>query len=100
MDMNAINQWCVAEFDGAWRAFNDYSGASIKCSSENSAMAIMWFFEEMAEIGLCDESVIDVAEDDLVRGRCPYAADRIRERYDNAREEIECMMADAMAEFA
>ena len=69
MDMNAINQWCVAECDGAWRAFNDYNGAYIKCSSKNSAKAIMWFFEEMDEIGLCDESVIDQAEADLARGR-------------------------------
>jgi hypothetical protein len=94
MDMNAINQWCVAECDGAWRAFNDYNGAYIKCSSKNSAKAIMWFFEEMDEIGLCDESVIDQAEADLARGRAMWAADRIRERYDNAREEIEMMMAD------
>ena len=94
MDMNAINQWCVAECDGAWRAFNDYNGAYIKCSSKNSAKAIMWFFEEMDEIGLCDESVIDQAEADLARGCAHYAADRIWERYHNAREEIEMMMAE------
>lgn len=99
MDMNAINQWCVAERDGAWRASNDYTGASIKCSSENSAKAVMWFYEEAAEIGLCDEETIKVAEADLVRGRAPWAADRIRQRYDNAREEIECLMADCLAEF-
>jgi hypothetical protein len=29
-----------------------------------------------------------------VRGRASWAADRIRERYDNAREEIEMMMAE------
>lgn len=94
MDMNAINEWYVANRDGFWRAANDYTGASIKCSSENSAKAIMWFFEEMDEIGLCDESVIDAAEADLVGGRAMWAADRIRERYDSAREEIECMMAE------
>lgn len=99
MDMNAIDQWCVVERDGAWRVSNDYTGASIKCSNENSAKAIMWFYEEAAEIGLCDEGTIEVAEADLVRGRAPWAADRIRERYDNARDEIEYMMAEAMFEF-
>ena len=99
MDMNAIDQWYVAKRDGAFRVANDYSGAVIECSTESSAKAIMWFFEEMAEIGMCEESVIDVAEADLMKNSAPWAADRIRERYDNAREEIECMMADAMAEF-
>lgn len=99
MDMNAINQWYAAERDGSWRAANDYTGAVIKCSSEASAKAIMWFFEEMCEIGLCDESAIDAAQDDLFRGGAPWAAENIHERWHNACEEIECLMADAMAEF-
>lgn len=99
MDMNAIDQWCSAKRDGSWRAFNDYTGASIKCSSKASAVAIVRFYEEQTEIGMCSHDAIEAAEADLIRGGAPWAAERIWERYDNAAEEIRCMMADALAEF-
>lgn len=92
MDNNAINQWYTSDQgSGRWVVANDRTGAAIYCNGEAVAKAVLWYLDEVTEIGLCDEATIEEAE----RALAPHhLGATIWERWDNAREEIDCMLAE------
>ena len=92
MDYNAINQWYARATDnGRWAVANDRTGASIFCDGEAVAKAVLWYLDEADEIGLCDEAAIEGAELALAPH---HLGSTIWERWDNARDELEHMLAE------